>query len=148
MIRGFFHPDRPDTPTPFIGAVVWIPSLFPDWRAMSFLVDTGAERTTIHPTDAMERLRIPRSTLERPPREWGTPGHAGGVGGSHLYYEIPAALGLYTDDGNADIRRIDVLVAPLSPENRNLPSLLGWDVLRNFELTTNWPKRLVRLEQV
>ncbi|MGH2610407.1 MAG: hypothetical protein ACRDHF_15105 [Tepidiformaceae bacterium] len=39
-------------------------------------------------------------------------------------------------------------VATPSAANREFPSLLGWDVLRHFDLAISWDRRAVTLERV
>lgn len=48
-----------------------------------------------------------------------------------------------TDDGRgADTFPLSFYVARSTVANAAIPSLLGWDVLRYFELRTNWPQRI------
>ncbi|MBI2761680.1 MAG: hypothetical protein HYX51_09675 [Chloroflexi bacterium] len=59
---------------------------------------------------------------------------------------IKAQYGFRQDDGLIHAGDGQIRLAALSPANGNLPSLLGWDVLRRFRLTTDWDTCEVLLE--
>ena len=68
-----------------------------------------------------------------------------GVGGTTLYYVTPAIYAFVADDGRVQIVNGPVLVAQLRPDNQELPSLLGWDILERFEVLVDWRSRRVEL---
>ncbi|MEX0784050.1 MAG: hypothetical protein WD557_15525 [Dehalococcoidia bacterium] len=115
---------------------------------MPFLVDTGASRTVIHPRDARELLGIPEENLISPPPSWGPPVSGLGVGGGSSYFELPGTIGFTDNTGPPATFPLTFGLAPLTPANASLPSLLGRDILQYFELTRNWPKRVIQLERV
>lgn len=44
--------------------------------------------------------------------------------------------------------RGEVWVAQLRLDNQALPSLLGWNILQDYEIVVNWAGRRVSLESV
>ena len=87
------------------------------------LVDTGTVATCLHPSDAI-RARIPFEELGN------EIGYAG-VGGSATYFREVANL-LFEDDSRSRIYRLNLLIAVPAEHNRELPSLLGRDVLNRW----------------
>ena len=103
---------------------------------VSFLIDTGADATVLHPTDARALLRggLHRIPFENDPRR-----AAGlGVGGGVERVVRDATLTLRSVDGESYLMEMPILVArPMPAEpgdhgNWRLPSLLGRDFLRHF----------------
>ena len=115
MIVGRFD----DRGRPYVAARVVIERFGVNTR-VPFLLDTGADRTSLHPRSA-RRARVPFDQL-------GNRQRARGVGGSSAYFREPAIL-LFDDD---DIRirgySLELLIAEPNRDNERLPSLLGRDV--------------------
>jgi hypothetical protein len=83
------------------------------------------------------------TSTERWPRQ-----RAGmGIGGRVLNFIESAALRIERDDGTVLTLEQEILVTQLTAENENLPSLLGWDVLRHFRLTLDARAGLVQLDE-
>ena len=100
-------------------------------RNITFLVDTGAHATCIHPRDGMAAA-IPFDQLENPVTSHG-------VGGPATYFRERAVLE-FVDGDAREIRShgVDVLIAkpaaePLHTMNR-LPSLLGRDIIDRWRM--------------
>ncbi len=95
-------------------------------RRIPFLLDTGAERTCLHPTDT-DRMRIPIEAL-------GGAIQSRGVGGISAYYREPALLS-FDDDPYTRVYAIELLIADPREGNQGLPSLLGRDVINNWRIS-------------
>lgn len=131
-IRGFFSdthlntsPD-PATPTsvPYVRAVITIPSTGKSVTA-SFLIDTGADMTVIHPQDGL-RLFSAAEIIAIP-----NPIGVGGAGHGKLYYPIEAELSFLHDHGELQMVAITAYIAEAT-NNVTIESLLGRDVLGSF----------------
>ena len=126
MILGEFGP----TGQPFVDVYLTLPR-FSITRNLTFLVDTGADATCIHPRDGT-LAAIPFDLLENPVT-------SNGVGGSATYFTERAVLE-FVDGEAREIRsyQVDVLIAkpaadPMHSINR-LPSLLGRDIIDRWRM--------------
>lgn len=117
MIRGSFDRGRP-----LVECRLVIPRLRVNHRLM-LLIDTGSIATCLHPADAI-RAGIPFEQLGN------EIGYAG-VGGSATYFREVANL-LFEDDSRLRIYQLNLLIAIPAEYNRELPSLLGRDVLNRW----------------
>ena len=92
--------------------------------ALTFLVDSGASITAIHPAD-IPKLAIPQAVL----REAETM-QINGIGGGSIYRLIPGTL-TFRDDAAATPPRYatTLYVADPTDDNADIPSLLGRDIL-------------------
>ena len=89
---------------------------------LDFLVDTGASRTVIHPSD-IQGLALPPGLLAHR-----RPMH--GVGGASGFFFEPAILYFWDDDQSTIYtHRLAIGIAEPNAVNRNYPSLLGRDIL-------------------
>lgn len=105
---------------------------------VQFLVDTGADSTALHPHDG-EVLRCRYDLLV-------SPRSMGGVGGEQDYYpEDGATIIFYGEDIVYTFTDIRVNIAKPAPSNRNLPSLLGNDVLGLLRMDYHRSAGLLRL---
>ncbi len=126
MILGEFGP----TGQPFIEGYLTLPRLGIS-RNITFLVDTGAYATCIHPRDGT-LAAIPFDQLENPVT-------SDGVGGAATYFKEPAVLE-FVDGEAREIRsnEFDVLIAKPAPDPRHsinrLPSLLGRDIIDRWRM--------------
>ena len=94
---------------------------------IDFLVDTGADATYLHPSEGSE-IGIPFDLLQDHVT-------SSGIGGRAIYFPEPAVL-LFAD--HADRQRygyrINVNIAKPADVNGRLPSLLGRDVIRRWQM--------------
>ena len=94
---------------------------------ITFLVDTGADSTFLHPRDGLD-AGIPFDLL----RGSST---SRGIGGTASYFPEPAVL-VFTDDaaGQDYGYRININVAKPDDVSDRIPSLLGRDVIRRWRM--------------
>lgn len=126
MIRGEFGPAG----QPVVEGYLTLPR-FGTTRNLTFLVDTGANATCIHPRDGI--------LAATPFGQLGNPVTSHGVGGPATYYRERAILE-FVDGDAREIRsyEVDVLIAkpaadPMHSMNR-LPSLLGRDIIDRWRM--------------
>jgi len=138
-IEGYF--DSSGEPAPYVGGSVYLPRLGVGNR-VEFLLDTGADATTLHPVDA-HKLGIDGSALG--PASFQT----SGVGGQARYTPEYAIVSFYDKDAE-DWRSFRIQVYIPSPENEHsagsLPSLLGRDILNRCHCTLDAAENHVVLE--
>ena len=141
MIVGGFDPDR--GPHPFVRAAVKIERLVPRWRFIDFVIDTGASMTVVHPHDSIYRLLLPIPLLQNV-NAWPTTRVARGVNGDTRLFEVAATLGFLDGD---DLREFvfPLSIAQMTATNRELPSLLGWDILQTMDVRLNRSQGVVEM---
>ena len=107
---------------PYVKGRVIIPRLDVS-ENVSFLVDTGADSTCLHPRDALG-AGVPFGRLRN--RELSR-----GIGGSSPYFHEPATL-VFPDGRAARLYGVGLLIAEPDEANGNLPSLLGRNVINHW----------------
>jgi hypothetical protein len=117
-------------PQPLVLVAVLIADLRPDWVAIPFVVDTGAAVTCIHALDAMADFNMSVASLD--PSSWPASVTGGGIGGQLRHLIFKAQFGFEHEDGTLDIIEGPVRIGESA--SGSLPSLLGCDVLRHFEV--------------
>ena len=109
---------------PYVNCRLFIPRLRIDADIL-FLLDTGADSTSLHPRDA-EGALIPFDQLRNRVESYG-------IGGNSQYFYEPVQLAFYDA---VQMRfycyRVNLLVAEPSEINAGLPSLLGRDVFNHW----------------
>lgn len=94
---------------------------------ISFLIDTGADTSLLHPTDG-KVLGIDYSKLTGKDESIGV----GGV----CYNYLEEAMLLFTEPGKRlYVYTLDLAISPNSPDIMDLPSLLGRDILDQWGMT-------------
>lgn len=139
MIRGYFSPVHPaiaqpynpkHPPVPLVDAVVWVPELGSNSAiAVTFLVDTGADMTVLHPQDSLRLLPTEDAW------KWAmkkASAMVGGAGQGVRHYMMDAWILFTHTDGTVDSRNIVLCVGHPHPGNRQHESLLGRDVLQHY----------------
>lgn len=120
MIHGWFD----DRGRPYVYAAVTLPRLAYT-RRVRLLVDTGADVTSLHPTDcqsiAYDLLGLTSETT--------------GIGGISEYYKEPALV-TFRDIEESSLQVYSLLVDIARPTQYNdgVPSLLGQDILRSWRV--------------
>ena len=143
MIRGFFDPARGRYP--FVTLVLRVAEVnLNRWFPLEFVLDTGAEQSCLHPNDAMQKMGVPSHRLDDS-STWPLAILGGGVGGGASFYSCRAQYGFVHKDGVETLIPGAIWVARLSATNRDLPSLLGRDVLQHFRLEIDGPNKTVSL---
>ena len=94
---------------------------------LSFLVDTGADRTMLMPADARQ-MGLDYSQLTRRTESVG-------IGGASLNFVEQATLVFLEPERFLQVYVIDIRIAAPSLEIMDLPSLLGRDVLDRWRMT-------------
>ena len=120
MIYGFFKADG----HAYLRGYVYLPR-FDAGEYVDFLVDTGADLTTLGPDDS-ETLNFPFDELENPIS-------VSGVGGEQIYYDEPADISFRGTDRIYRFRII-LSVGKPSEETDDLESLLGVDILNHMRM--------------
>jgi hypothetical protein len=139
VIRGVFsanHPNikrsyEPNHPAvPLLRTYLWVPGL--GGVDDSFLVDTGADMTVLHPDDSRRLWRTEEQwdELRRRPST-----RVSGAGQGVPHYHVDAIVLLRHEDGELDLRGITLYVAEPHAGNEQLESLLGRDILRHYVTT-------------
>lgn len=142
-IRGFFSATRlagqaAPTALPYVVSLVLLPQL--RRRALvTFLIDTGADVTILHPQDSLRLLR-PEDIRALP-----NPAPMGGVGGGANSYPIQATIVLMHDDRRLHSVPLTIFLADPSPANQWLDSLLGRDALDHFIMHFDQRARILTL---
>lgn len=136
MLQGRFDHSRKGRP--YIDAIVGFPR-FKIRNKISFLVDTGADKSTISPSDAL-LLRVPYDKLNDQNVE-----SALGVGGvSRVFKE---RSGLFFLDSNAIFfYEMDIGIIENSEKTKALPSLLGRDILDRWKMSYCRPANVLTFE--
>lgn len=136
MIAGYFssrHPGRQDdspTRVPLVDAFVYLPAIN-EHLWVTFLVDTGADVTVLHPFDATRLVRTPdqwRAIRAHPVHR------LGGAGGGLEYFGVPALVLFPLEDGGLHGVNIVLWVAD-SRSQMEHESLLGRDILAAFRMS-------------
>lgn len=140
-IQGFFESEHNDPPAPFLEGMIYFPRLGTG-GLISFLVDTGSDRTLL-PRDHAEELGIHYRELEGR-RLSGLRGVSGTAG----YYR-EEALVLFSDDSGRDLMcrlAVGLQSTRESGSGWDAPPLLGRDFLNLCDLRVNPALGLVQLE--
>ena len=127
MIEGYFDPAG----RPYVRAYVVVPGLQPAPKALALLLDTGADNTFIQPAGA-RILGISTQNLS-------PTGTSRGIGGTISYATVPAFIAFQERPWPRRKTRLvyfqtELAVAVPDRGNRNLPSLLGRDVIDRCQL--------------
>jgi hypothetical protein len=158
VIRATFEPHPLGlAPIPRLAVGVFIPALSGHWVVISFIIDTGADKTALGPTDAFARVGISWPVLTQPSL-WARQVSVGGIGGEAIHYIEDAYYQFRHEDGREQMIAHEIAIlkphlVPGSPgssqtvwANAGVPSLLGRDLLRYFRLTVDGPNQTITLE--
>jgi len=145
VIRGEFDPSD-SYPKPWVRVFMNLQGSTSAWTEVRFLRDTGAGITCLHPRDALKLGASMQSLVT--PSAWNRSVRLRGVGGSMQYFEASASYASPMTDGNLHIIDRTIMVAKARRDNRGLPSLLGWDILRDVHLTIHQDTGLVELAPI
>ena len=107
-------------------------------------MDTGAALTCIHALDAIRIFGMTPSELD--PSTWTNPMSVGGIGGGLLYREEPAQYAFPNTDGTFEFIDGTVLIGEL--RSQATPALLGWDLLKHFDLHCHGGNQTITLERI
>ena len=141
MISGFFAPGI--LPQPLIRIAVSIPELGVNAAFVPFIVDTGAAFTVIHAMDSMRYFGATPAMLD--PATWLTVKTVGGVGGSLFCKEVTASYGFRHDDTTLEVIHGTIHIGDI--KSASTPSLLGWDLLKFFNMTVRGAEQILTLER-
>ena len=120
MIFGAF--DREGRP--YIRGEIAIPRLEVK-RHVTFLIDTGADGTCIHPEDA-RRAGVPFDRLVEADT-------SSGIGGRAVYFREPAVVS-FVDEKVRRLYAVELLIAEPTAANAAFPSLLGREKLNRWRM--------------
>ena len=94
-------------------------------RRIPFLLDTGADSTSLHPRDA-RAAGVSFALL-------GDRRYSREIGGRSSYFREPAILA-FSDDSAVRIYETVLLIAEPNEATENLPSLLGRDLINHWHM--------------
>ena len=138
-IDGYYKDDGP--PAPYVKAQVYLPGL----RAgaeIEFLVDTGADATSLMPDD-MALMRVDLRRIR------GQSQSVEGVGGEARYKTAKAVLRFQDRDAFGHFQEFEVDIHLMAGRGgQQLPSLLGRDILNECECTLNGVRESVALKRL
>ena len=137
VLHGYYLPNPPETPSPYIGVFVSFPR-FGVSGLVDFLVDSGATGVIIHSADVRE-LQIPRDLLRTAPVRISR-----GIGGIQRYYSEPGTLSFETESLHLRCH-LNLHIAGDADNPARIPSLLGREFLNLCDLRLNHPQNLVAL---
>lgn len=137
MIRGYIEGD-----SPLIDCVLTLPAVSSGSRLrVTFLVDTGAAVSLLHPRDAV-RFGVDLAGVASDPRSE----PAMGMGGTARFIRTTALLDFEEDVPRERPLRHPIGIAELAASNAMLPSILGMDFIQHFRLTVSVREARVKLE--
>lgn len=131
MIFGYFAADG----LPYVQGRLIVPNLRFS-GTVDFLIDTGSDTTILHPGDAID-LRFPFDMLANPVEVIS-------VGGVQNYYSENGII-VFDGAGTSLEMEVELFVAKPRPELEELDSLLGRDILNQFGMEYNFPRRRIWL---
>ena len=146
MIRGHFG-SLSGSRVPLVPVSVVLPGIVDRWRTVDFLVDTGCTHSILQPNDAAENFGIPRERLQQPAL-WPAAIAGQGIGGSARLFPVQALYRFVDEQGRFEDMEGQILIAQLVSANEVLPSLLGWDVLKEFDISLNQRAGTVTLRRL
>jgi len=123
---------------PYVRAILHLPA-FNRRIVIQFLIDTGADATTIHPQDSLRLLA---------PAEIKALGGAipfGGAGAGKSHHPSESELIFMRTNGTLEAIALRVYIAEPGAHNMRLESLLGRDVLDRFVMMFDQNQRTVVL---
>ena len=140
-IEGYFKSGLNVLPAPYVDSIIQFPRLGIG-GPVDFLIDTGADHTSIHPSDAaklgVDYRRFRGKQIV----------NFGGIGGQLGYY--PESGVLVCRDTSGDFRLCDITIYICQKSTQQniegLPSLIGRDVLSLCTLRIDKSINLVQLE--
>jgi hypothetical protein len=127
------------TQSPVVGCRLLIRSLAID-REIRFLVDTRAQVTMISSADT-ERMAIDVSRLDRGPT-------MDGVGGGLPTHRVSAMLVFRETPRRLYMYRLSIVIAAPGAMSRDLPSVLGRDILNRWHMTYRPMERRLEFDVV
>lgn len=137
MIRGYIEND-----SPLIDCMLTFPSISADLRLqVTFLIDTGASVSLLHPRDAI-RFGLDLASLAADPRSE----RARSMSGVARFIRTTALLDFDEDVPRPRSLRHPIGIAEANSGNEMLPSILGMDFLKAFRLTVSVREHRVELE--
>lgn len=105
---------------------------------ISFLVDTGADRSVLMPTDAA-RLLIDYTRLQNQIESIG-------IGGKSIQYPERAIVTFLEQGKRLCVYEIDILIHAPDPLLAKVPSLLGRDIIQHWALLCDRTKNALSAE--
>lgn len=106
---------------------------------MSFLFDTGADKSHLMPLDA-QRCGIDYNVLQRTEPTTG-------VGGQMESY-VESAHVVFADNDELYIYSIELGISPPAPDIMRIPSLLGRDVIDSWRVSYDKPNTTLTAEVI
>lgn len=137
MIRGIFTPAG----SPAVTGLLSFPRLGGESVDATFLLDTGATFSVIHPKDVKALGLDVMVAFGDRRQESGR-----GVGGRARYLMDEARLSFEHTDGEQFDYILPIHVAVPTDDNADYPSFLGMDFISNFRMVVSFNSRAVELQ--
>lgn len=136
IIKGTFDPS---TGRPYLQGLLAIMSLN-KMAYIDFLVDTGADATTLNPGDG-RRMGIDYHKLSYTDPTFG-------VGSLHRDAALGALVVFQSQEGTYPGYRIRLSITPYDVTLEPLPSLLGTDILRRWDIHWNYTQDILDFQVI
>ena len=142
-VKGYYPTGYHILPAPYVQALLLLPRLQLQ-LLVNFMIDTGADFTTLSLSD-VERMNLDYRLLRG-----SSTASIQGIGGSHFFYQQQALL--FLRDEADDIYNFQIVVniprrgtRQQANEQRQLPSVLGRDILNQCIFVSNYPGGTVEI---
>jgi len=143
-IIGYYPTGFHTLPAPYVQAAVFMQRLQVQ-GLVNFLIDSGADNTTLSLLD-VERMNLDCRKINRKsliPVE--------GIAGAQTFYSEQAIIMFRDDNSNTYAFSIDIHIPKRGDkgkinQQRNLPSLLGRDIVNQCKLTMDFHSGIIELE--
>jgi hypothetical protein len=141
VIPGFFEPALLEQP--LVRIAIRISGRGREWVPVTMILDTGASATCVHASTAIDLLGMAEGELDS--SSWPTVHRITGIGGTRAYFTVDAQFGFPRLDGSLEVLAGTLQVGELS--SRGIPPILGWDLLRQFQLFIDGPGGSIELRR-
>ena len=143
-IIGYYPTGFHTLPAPYVQAAVLIPKI-PSQGLVNFLIDTGADNTTL------SLLDIERIALDYRKLNLRSPVPVKGIAGEVFFYQVQAVIMFRDENNDLYAFNMDIHIPKRGDrrkinEQRQLPSILGRDIINQCKLTVDFHNGSINIE--